>query len=53
MAGQRDGAGETEPIAVDRAFWSKDGKAIYFLANLGVHEELFNLDRQLTLDGSR
>ncbi len=33
--------GETEPYAVDRAFWSKDGKSIYFLANLGVHEELF------------
>ena len=33
--------GENEPIAVDRAFWSKDGNAIYFLANLGVHEELF------------
>jgi dipeptidyl aminopeptidase/acylaminoacyl peptidase len=26
---------------VDRAIWSKDGKSIYFLANLGVHEELF------------
>ena len=23
------------------AVWSKDGKSIYFLANLGVHEELF------------
>ena len=33
--------GEREPIAVDRAIWSKDGKSIYFLANLGVHEELF------------
>jgi dipeptidyl aminopeptidase/acylaminoacyl peptidase len=33
--------GEKEPIAVDRAAWSKDGKSIYFLANLGVHEELF------------
>jgi dipeptidyl aminopeptidase/acylaminoacyl peptidase len=33
--------GEREPIAVDRAFWSKDGRSIYFLANLGVHEELF------------
>ena len=33
--------GETEPIDVDRAIWSKDGKSIYFLANLGVHEELF------------
>jgi dipeptidyl aminopeptidase/acylaminoacyl peptidase len=34
-------AGENEPIDVDRALWSKDGKQIYFLANLGVHEELF------------
>jgi dipeptidyl aminopeptidase/acylaminoacyl peptidase len=33
--------GENEPIDVDRAAWSKDGRSIYFLANLGVHEELF------------
>jgi dipeptidyl aminopeptidase/acylaminoacyl peptidase len=33
--------GEREPIAVDTATWSHDGKMIYFLANLGVHEELF------------
>jgi dipeptidyl aminopeptidase/acylaminoacyl peptidase len=33
--------GENEPIDVDRAIWSKDGTSIYFLANLGVHEELF------------
>jgi dipeptidyl aminopeptidase/acylaminoacyl peptidase len=33
--------GENEPYAVDRAFWSTDGHSIYFLANLGVHEELF------------
>ena len=33
--------GEREPMAVDRAIWSSDGKSIYFLANLGVHEELF------------
>ena len=33
--------GENEQIAVDRAIWSKDGRSIYFLANLGVHEELF------------
>jgi dipeptidyl aminopeptidase/acylaminoacyl peptidase len=33
--------GESEPYAVDRAFWSKDGKSIYFLANLGVHADLF------------
>jgi len=29
------------PIDVDRAIWSKDGRSIYFLANLGVHEEVF------------
>ncbi len=34
-------AGENASLAVDRAMWSKDGKSIYFLANLGVHEELF------------
>jgi dipeptidyl aminopeptidase/acylaminoacyl peptidase len=33
--------GESEPIDVDRAIWSQDGKSIYFLANLGVHEQLF------------
>ena len=33
--------GEREPIAVDRAVWSRDGTSIYFVANLGVHEELF------------
>jgi dipeptidyl aminopeptidase/acylaminoacyl peptidase len=33
--------GENEPYDVDRAMWSKDGQSIYFLANLGVHEELF------------
>jgi dipeptidyl aminopeptidase/acylaminoacyl peptidase len=33
--------GEQEPLDVDHAVWSKDGKSIYFLANLGVHEELF------------
>jgi dipeptidyl aminopeptidase/acylaminoacyl peptidase len=33
--------GESEPYGVDRAIWSRDGKSIYFLANLGVHEELF------------
>ena len=33
--------GESEPIAVDRAIWSSDGRSIYFLANLGVHEEVF------------
>jgi dipeptidyl aminopeptidase/acylaminoacyl peptidase len=33
--------GEKEPYAVDSARWSKDGKSIYMLVNLGVHEELF------------
>ena len=33
--------GENEPYAVDRAVWSHDGKSIYMLVNLGVHEELF------------
>jgi dipeptidyl aminopeptidase/acylaminoacyl peptidase len=33
--------GESEPYDVDRAAWSKDGKSIYMLVNLGVHEELF------------
>jgi dipeptidyl aminopeptidase/acylaminoacyl peptidase len=36
--------GENESIAVDHAFWSSDGKTIYFLANLGVHEELFAVE---------
>ena len=46
--------GETEALDVDRAAWSKDGRTIYFLANLGVHEELFSISadggksRQLT-----
>jgi dipeptidyl aminopeptidase/acylaminoacyl peptidase len=33
--------GDSEAYDVDRAAWSKDGTSIYFLANLGVHEELF------------
>ena len=32
------------PYAVDDAEWSADGKAVYFVANLGVHSELFRLD---------
>jgi dipeptidyl aminopeptidase/acylaminoacyl peptidase len=42
------------PYAVDAADWSRDGSSIFFLANLGVHSELFQLDvttgkaRQLT-----
>src|SRR5262249_43979006 len=34
-------AGEKEPIDVDSAIWSADGKSIYFLGNVGVHEEIF------------
>jgi len=30
-----------EPYDVGAAQWSADGKSIYFLANMGVHEELF------------
>ncbi|MBI4503230.1 MAG: S9 family peptidase [Gemmatimonadetes bacterium] len=29
------------PYEVLRAVWSKDGKSIYFVANMGVHAELF------------
>jgi dipeptidyl aminopeptidase/acylaminoacyl peptidase len=42
------------PYAVDAADWSRDGASVCFLANLGVHNELFQLDvksgkaRQLT-----
>jgi dipeptidyl aminopeptidase/acylaminoacyl peptidase len=42
------------PYEVERAAWSKDGTSIFFLANMGVHAELFQLDvsagkpRQLT-----
>jgi len=32
------------PYEVDRAAWSKDGRSIFFLANMGVHAELFQLD---------
>jgi dipeptidyl aminopeptidase/acylaminoacyl peptidase len=31
------------PYEVDRAAWSRDGKSIFFLANMGVHTELFNV----------
>ncbi len=31
------------PYGVDKAAWSKDGKVIFFLANMGVHEELFSV----------
>ncbi|HQZ37406.1 MAG TPA: S9 family peptidase [Vicinamibacterales bacterium] len=29
---------------VSSAEWSRDGRAIYFVANLGVHDEIFRLD---------
>jgi dipeptidyl aminopeptidase/acylaminoacyl peptidase len=32
------------PHAIDDAAWSRDGKAIFLLCNLGHHEELFRLD---------
>src|SRR5262249_44535839 len=31
------------PYEVERAAWSKDGKSIFFLANMGVHAELFKV----------
>jgi dipeptidyl aminopeptidase/acylaminoacyl peptidase len=45
------------PYAIDDAAWSRDGKAIFLLCNLGHHEELFRLDlaslqaQQLTHEG--
>jgi len=42
------------PYEIERAVWSKDGKSILFLANMGVHAELFEVSaeggkpRQLT-----
>ena len=32
------------PYEVERATWSKDGKSIFFLANMGVHAELFEVN---------
>jgi dipeptidyl aminopeptidase/acylaminoacyl peptidase len=32
------------PYEIERATWSKDGRSIFFLANMGVHAELFQLD---------
>lgn len=32
------------PYEIRNATWSKDGKAIYFFANMGVHTELFRFD---------
>jgi len=37
------------PYEVERAAWSKDGKSIFFLANMGVHSELF----KASLDGGK
>jgi len=31
------------PYEVEKAAWSKDGKAVFFLANMGVHAELFSV----------
>ena len=36
------------PYEVERAVWSKDGKSIDFLANMGVHTELFKVNAQST-----
>lgn len=32
------------PYEIGRARWSRDGKSIYFLANMGLHDELFRGD---------
>jgi len=34
----------TVTYGVENAAWSKDGKSIYFTANLGVHDEIFRVD---------
>jgi len=31
------------PYEIDKASWSKDGKSVFFLANMGVHTELFTV----------
>ncbi len=31
------------PYEVERAEWSRDGQSIYFVANMGVHSELFRV----------
>jgi len=39
------------PYEVENASWSKDGKSIYFTANMGVHNEVMRVDvasRQVT-----
>ena len=32
------------PYEVERATWSKDGHSVFFVANMGVHAELFQID---------
>lgn len=32
------------PYGVEEASWSKDGRSIYFTANLGVHDEIMKVD---------
>ena len=32
------------PYGVDEAAWSRDGKSIFMLCNMGVHSELFQVD---------
>jgi dipeptidyl aminopeptidase/acylaminoacyl peptidase len=34
------------PYEIERAAWSKDGRSILFLANMGVHSELFEVGVQ-------
>ena len=34
------------PYEIEKASWSKDGKSIFFLANMGVHSELFKVGVQ-------
>ena len=31
------------PCEIDKAIWARDGKSIFFLANMGVHSELFKV----------
>lgn len=35
-----------QPFEVQRATWSADGGCVYFVANLGLHTELFRVDLQ-------
>lgn len=34
------------PYEIEKAQWAEDGKSIYFLANMGVHAELFRVPAQ-------